>query len=93
MKRTQHTAEQILAKLREAEQMMLDGESIDNACRRVAVSKPTYYRWRREYGGMDTGQIRRLRELEQENSRLRRRVVDLNLEKAILERLSKGKAF
>ena len=66
------------------------GTSIVEACRKIAVTEQTYYRWRKEYGGMGTEQLKRLKELEKENSRLRRVVADLSLEKAILAEAAKG---
>jgi len=66
------------------------GASIVEACRKIAVTEQTYYRWRKEYGGMGTEQLKRLKELEKENSRLRRVVADLSLEKAILAEAAKG---
>ena len=66
------------------------GTSIAEACRKIAVTEQTYYRWRKEYGGMGTEQLKRLKELEKENSRLRRVVADLSLEKAILAEAAKG---
>ena len=66
------------------------GTSIAEACRKIAVTEQTYYRWRKGYGGMGTEQLKRLKELEKENSRLRRVVADLSLEKAILAEAAKG---
>lgn len=90
MGRKTFTAEQIIFKLREVEVLVGQGESIVNACRKIAVTEQTYYRWRREYGGMGTEQLRRLKELEKENARLRKVVADLSLEKAILAEAAKG---
>ena len=69
---------------------MGQGESIALACRKIAVTEQTYYRWRKEYGGMGTEQLKRLKELEKENARLRRAVADLSLEKIILAEAAKG---
>ena len=69
---------------------MGQGESIAMACRKIAVTEQTYYRWRKEYGGMGTDQLKRLKELEKENARLRRAVADLSLEKIILAEAAKG---
>jgi len=82
--------EQIIFKLRKAEVLVNQGESIANACKKIEVSEQTYYRWRKEYGGMDTEQLKRLKELEKENVRLRRVVADLSLEKAILAEAARG---
>jgi transposase-like protein len=90
MGRKSFTAEQIIFKLREVEVLAGQGESIAMACRKVAVTEQTYYRWRKEYGGMGTDQLKRLKELEKENARLRRAVADLSLEKVILAEAAKG---
>ncbi|MCL1984918.1 MAG: transposase, partial [Betaproteobacteria bacterium] len=85
MKQTRYTAEQILAKLREVERHVLNDGSVDDACRRVEISRATYYRWRKGYGGLDTERLDHVRRLEQENNRLRRSLAELHLEKALLE--------
>lgn len=90
MGRKTFTPEQIIFKLREVEVLVGQGESISTACRRIAVTEQTYYRWRKEYGGMGTEQLKRLKELEKENVRLKRVVADLSLEKAILAEVAKG---
>ena len=90
MGRKTFTAEQIIFKLREVEVLAGQGASIAEACRKIAVTEQTYYRWRKEYGGMGTEQLKRLKELEKENYRLRRVVADLSLEKAILAEAAKG---
>jgi transposase-like protein len=90
MGRRTFTAEQIIFKLREVEVLVGQGERIANACRKIAVTEQTYYRWRREYGGMGTEQLKSLKELERENARLKRVVADLSLEKAILAEAAKG---
>ena len=82
--------EQIIFKLRKAEVLVNQGDSIANACKKIEVSEQTYYRWRKEYGGMDTEQLKRLKELEKENMRLKRVVADLSLEKAILAEAARG---
>ena len=84
MGRKNFTAEQIIFKLREVEVLVGQGESIAMACRKIAVTEQTYYRWRKEYGGMGTDQLKRLKELEKENARLRRAVADLSLEKIMV---------
>lgn len=85
-----YTAEQIINKLREVEVMTAKGESIDSAIRKIGVTRNTYYRWRREYGGMRVDQARRLKELETENSRLKRLVADLSLDNSILREAVSG---
>jgi transposase-like protein len=90
MGRKRFSAEQIIYKLREVEVLVNAGTSIVEACRKIAVTEQTYYRWRKEYGGMGTEQLKRLKELEKENTRLKRVVADLSLEKAILAEAAKG---
>jgi len=90
MPRKGFSPEQIIFKLRQAEVLINQGTSIANACKQITVSEQTYYRWRKEYGGMDTDQLKRLKELEIENARLKRVVADLSLEKAILAEAARG---
>lgn len=90
MGRKTFTPEQIIFKLREVEVLVGQGESIVTACRQIAVTEQTYYRWRKEYGGMGTEQLKRLKDLEKENARLKRVVADLSLEKAILAEAARG---
>jgi len=85
-----YTPEQIINKLREAEVMLSQGAPIAVVSNRIGVSDHTYYRWRKEYGGMRVDQARRLKELEQENSRLKKLVADLSLDNAILRETSRG---
>ncbi len=82
--------EEIIAKLREVEVRLSRGETAGQAVRAIGVTEQTYYRWRREYGGMGVDQARRLKELEKENQRLRRAVSDLTLDKLILAEAAKG---
>jgi len=82
--------EQIINKLREAEVLIIQGSTIGEASRRIGVTEQTYYRWRREYGGMGVEQARRLRELEKENARLKRLVADLSLDNIILKEAARG---
>ena len=82
--------EQVINKLREAEVHLSQGSSIGEASRKIGVTKQTYYRWRKEYGGMRIEQAKRLKELEQENSPLKRLVADLSLDNAILKEASRG---
>jgi len=85
-----HKPEEIIGKLREVEIVLAQGASTAEACRRIGVSEQTYYRWRKEYGGLKTDQARRMKELEKENLRLRRAISDLTLDKLILQEASKG---
>jgi len=85
MAKKRHTAEQIIAKLREAEVLLAKGTTVPQACRKLGVTEQTYYRWRKEYGGIRTDQAKRLKELEKENARLKRVVAELTLDKAILK--------
>lgn len=84
MARIRHTAEQIVGKLREAEVHLSKGMSIAQACKQIGITDQTYYRWRREYGGLKVNQAKRLKELERENARLKRVVADQALDMAIL---------
>ena len=79
MPRKRFTVEQIINHLREAEVLLSPGRSVGEVCRQIGVSEQSYYRWRKEYGGLKVNQARRLKELEQENARLRRAVSDLTL--------------
>ena len=84
------TPEEIIAKLREVEVRLSRGETTGQAVRAIGVTEQTYYRWRKEYGGLKVNQARRLKELEQENARLRRAVSDLTLDKLILKEAAEG---
>ena len=90
MARKRHTAEEIVAKLRQVDVLTSQGRSVADAVRAIGVSEVTYYRWRSEYGGLKGDQVKRLKELETENSRLRRAVSDLTLDKLILAEAAKG---
>ena len=90
MPRRTFTAEQIIGKLREAEILLSQGSTVAEASRKLGVTDHTYYRWRREYGGMRVEQARRLKELEEENIRLKRLVADVSLDNAILKEVAKG---
>jgi len=79
-----YSAEQIVNKLREADVLLSKGQTIAQACKQIGVTDQTYYRWRREYGGLKVDQARRLKELERENGRLKRLLADAELDKAIL---------
>ncbi len=86
-----HTPEEIVAKLRQAEVLVAQGKSVAEAVRVIGVTEPTYYRWRTEFGGLKLDQVKRLKELERENARLRKAVSDLTLEKVILKEAASGK--
>lgn len=90
MARKRHTAEEIVAKLRQVDVLMAQGRPVADAVRSIGVTEVTYYRWRNEYGGLKGDQVKRLKELETENGRLRRAVSDLTLEKLILAEAAKG---
>ena len=84
-KRIRYTPEQIITKLREAEVYLSQGQTIAQACRKIEISDQTYYRWRREYGGMDVTQARKLKEIEKQNTQLKKLIADLSLDNAILK--------
>jgi len=84
------SAEQIIGKLREAEVLLSQGSKVGEVSRKLGITEQTYYRWRREYGGMRLDQARRLKELEKENGRLKRLVADLTLDNAILKEVTRG---
>ena len=90
MKKKGYTAEQIIGKLREAEVLLGQGGTVAEVSRKLSITEQIYYRWRREYGGMRVEQARRLKELEKENGRLKRLVVDLTLDNAILKEATRG---
>ncbi len=91
MPRKRYSAEEIVNKLRQAEVELAKGQTIAHACKQIGITDQTYYRWRREYGGLKTDQARRLKELERENVRLKKLVAELSLDKAMLEEVSRGK--
>jgi transposase-like protein len=82
--------EQIIGKLREAEVLLSQGSTVGEASRKLGVTEQTYYRWRKEYGGMRVEQAKRLKELEKENSRLKKLVADISLDNAILKEAARG---
>ena len=91
MRRGQKTnAEQVVLKLRQIEVQTTQGKSLALACREAEISEQSYYRWRKEYGGLKTDQARRMKDLEKENLRLRRAISDLTLDKLILQEAAKG---
>ncbi len=91
MAKKTYKAEDIINKLREAEVLTSQGKSVSEVCKALSISDQTYYRWRKEYGGMGTEQAKRLKELETENARLRGVVADLSLDNAILKEALRGK--
>jgi putative transposase len=90
MSKKRFTAEQIIGKLREAEVGLAQGQTVGQVCRTLGIAEQTFYRWRREYGGLKIEQAKRLKALEQENARLRRAVSDLTLDKLILQEAVRG---
>ncbi len=91
MKRKRHSAEQIISKLREAEVLLQRGQSVPQVCRQLGVTAQTYYRWRKEYGGMRVDQAKRLKDLEKENTQLKKIVADQALDMAILKDVASGR--
>ena len=89
-KRKRYAAEEIISKLREAEVHLTQGETVGQVVRRLGVSEQTYYRWRREFGGMRVDQAKRLKELERENARLKRLVAEQALDNSILREVASG---
>ncbi len=85
MAKKRHTAEQIIARLREAEVLLAKGTKMPLVCRKLGITEQTYYRWRKEYGGVRTDQAKRFKEIEKENTRLKKLVADLSLDNAILK--------
>ena len=90
MPKKANSPEQIIGKLRQAEIMLHQGATVAEVCRKLEVTDVTFYRWRKEYGGMRVDQARRLKDLEIENARLKRLVADLSLDKAILKEAAQG---
>ncbi len=90
MGRKHFKPEQIIKKLREAEVLFSNGESVEQVCRKMGISDVTYYRWRKEYSGMKVEQAKRLKKLEQENSQLKKLVADLSLDNSILKEAARG---
>jgi len=90
MPRKKYRPEEIITKLREADILISQGQTVGSVIKSLGVSEVTYYRWRKDYGGMNTSQLKRLKELEQENARLRQAVSDLTLDKMILKEAAEG---
>jgi putative transposase len=85
-----HKPEEVIAKLRQVDVLTSQGQTVADAVRAIGVTEVTYYRWRQEYGGLKTNQVRRMKELELENQRLRKAVADLTLDKQILAEAARG---
>ena len=90
MARVKYSVEQIIHKIREAEVLLGQGQTVKDICRKWNITDPTYYRWRQEYGGLKLDQAKRLKDLERENARLKRAVADLTLDKLILTEAAEG---
>jgi putative transposase len=90
MPRKRYTPEQIISKLRETEVLLSQGQTVAQASKQIGVSDQTYYRWRREFGGMQTSQVRKLKDLEKESARLKKLVADLSLDNTILKEAISG---
>jgi len=90
MAKKRHTPEQIIGKLREAEVLLSQGRSTPETCKQIGISEQTYYRWRKEYGGLRLDQAKRLKELERENARLKKLVAEQALDNAILKEVASG---
>ena len=90
MSKKRYRPEEVVSKLREADILISQGQTVASAIKALGVSEVTYYRWRKDFGGMNTSQLKRLRELEQENTRLRKAVSDLTLDKLLLQEAAKG---
>jgi len=90
MARKRHKAEEIVSKLRQVDVLVSQGQSVADAIRAIGVTEVTYYRWRQEFGGLKMAQVKRLKELETENARLRRAISDLTLDKLILREAARG---
>jgi transposase-like protein len=90
MARRKFTAEQIIGKLREAEVLQSQGESMEAICKQLEINNQTYYRWRKEYGGIRIDQAKKLKTLEQENARLKKIIADLTVDNSILKEVTRG---
>lgn len=90
MPKKRHKPDEIVAKLRQVDVLVSQGQSVADAIRSIGVTEVSYYRWRREFGGLKTDQVKRMKELEAENARLRRAIADLTLDKLILKEAASG---
>ena len=91
MPKRRYNAEEIIHKLREADVLLAQDKTVTETCKQLGVTEQTYYRWRKEYGGMKVDQAKRLKQLEAENARLKRAVADLTVDKLILKEVAEGK--
>lgn len=91
MKRKRHTTDEVVRKLREAEALEGQGQTVAQVCQKLEISEQTLHRWRKQFRGMGDDQIKRLKELEEENRRLKKAVADLVLDKQIIEEVLRGK--
>ncbi len=91
MKRKRHSGQEIVRKLRQAEAELGGEATLDQVCKKLGISEQTYYRWRKQYGGLEKDQVKRLKELERENARLKKAVAELTLDKQILKEAVEGK--
>jgi len=89
-RRKRHTPEQIVARLREAEGLLASGQTIAQVCQKLSISEQTFFRWRSEYGNMKADGVKRLKQLEEENRRLKKAVAELTLDKQILKDIAEG---
>ena len=90
MRKKRHTPEEIISKLRQVDVLVGQGTPVADAIRSIEVTEVTYYRWRQEYGGLKSDQVKRMKELETENQRLRKAIADLTLDKLILQEATRG---
>ena len=90
MRKKRHTPEEIISKLRQVDVLVAQGSPVADAIRSIEVTEVTYYRWRQEYGGLKSDQVKRMKELETENQRLRKAIADLTLDKLILQEAARG---
>ena len=90
MGKKRHTVEEIITKLREGDVHQAKGQSVGEACRQLGISEQTYYNWRKEYGGLKVDQAKRFKQMELENSRLKKLVADLSMDNAILKEAARG---
>lgn len=90
MKRKKYSSEQIVKKLRQADAALSSGSTVEQVCRQLEISEATYYNWRKQYGQMKLNQVKNLKSLQKENTRLKKLVADLSLDKAILEEALRG---
>ena len=90
MKRRRHTPEQVIRKLAEADKLLAEGKTVEEACRHLEITESTYHRWRNQFGGMKANDAKRLKELEHENARLKKLLAEAELAKSMLKELAEG---